>query len=113
MLRDLRVQIAQNFRADHMIFALTLRRELFDSLSVDARLSHFTGESLDEGTDRQRLFSEAQELYVLGVSVVGRLSRSHHILLSYDGVYEAEIADYKSDEPIMIHTTSLFYSYLY
>ena len=110
---DLRVQIAQNFKADHMIFALTLRRELSTHLSLDGRLSHFSGESLDIGTDRQRLFNEAQELYIVGLSVVGRLSRAHHLLLSYDGVYESEVADYKSDEPIMIHTMSLFYSYLY
>jgi hypothetical protein len=110
---DIQLQVAQNFKTDNVIFALSLRRDLSPLMSVDARLTHFTGETLDQGTDRQRLFNEAQSIYMFGLSLIGRLNRSHQLLFTYDGVYESEVADYKSDEPITIHTLSLLYNYLY
>ena len=110
---DIQLQIAQNFRTDTVIVALSLRRDLGSQFSIDGRLSSFSGELLDDGTDRQALFEEAQRIFLFGLSAVGRITRSHQVLATYDGVYESEIADYKSDEAITIHTLSFFYSYLY
>lgn len=110
---DLQLQIAQNFRTDTIIVALSARRDLGSQFSLDARLSSFSGELLDDGTDRQGLFNEAQRIFLFGVSAIGRITRAHQVLATYDGVYESEIADYKSDEAITIHTLSFFYSYLY
>lgn len=110
---DLRVQVAQHFRTDNLIIALTARRDLTSWLSLDGRITAFSGETLDEGTDRQRLFSEAQEIYLFGFSLVSRLSKAHQLYLTYDSIYESEISDYKSDEAILIHTLSIAYSYLY
>ena len=110
---DLRTQVAQQFRTDNVIVALTARRDLTKSLSLDGRVTYFTGESLDEDTDRLRLFSEAQQIYLFGITLSSRLSLAHHLLLTYDGVYEADISDYKSAESILINTLSFSYSYLY
>lgn len=110
---DFQIQFAENFRTDTLIIALSLRRDLTSTLSLDARVTSFSGEMVDGGTDRQALFNEAQRIYLFGLSVVGRLTKAHQILATYDSVYESEIADYKSDESITIHTFSLFYSYLY
>ena len=110
---DLQLQIAQNFRTDTIIVALSLRRDLGTRFSVDGRLSSFSGELLDDGTDRQVFFKEAQRIFLFGLSAIGRITRSHQVLATYDGVYESEIADYKSDEAMTIHTLSFFYSYLY
>ena len=110
---DLQLQIAQNFRTDTIIAALSLRRDLGSRFSVDGRLSSFSGELLDDGTDRQAIFKEAQRIFLFGLSAISRLTRAHQLLVTYDGVYESEIADYKSDEAITIHTLSFFYSYLY
>ena len=96
-----------------MIVALSARRDLTKSLSLDGRVTYFTGESLDEDTDRLRLFSEAQQIYLFGITLSSRLSLAHHLLLTYDGVYEADISDYKSAESILINTLSFSYSYLY
>ena len=46
----------QNFRTDTIIVALSLRRDLGTHFSVDGRLSSFSGELLDDGTDRQVFF---------------------------------------------------------
>ena len=110
---DLRLQVAQQFKTDNVILALTVRRDITPWLSLDGRVTTFSGESLDEPTDRQRLFSEAQKIYLFGFSLVSRLSKAHQIFLTYDSIYESEISDYKSDEAIMIHTLSIAYSYLY
>jgi len=110
---DFRLQVAQQFRTDNVILALTARRDLTSWLSLDGRVTTFSGETLDEPTDRQRIFSEAQKIYLFGLSLVSRLSKAHQIFLTYDSIYESEISDYKSDEAIMIHTLSVAYSYLY
>lgn len=111
---DGQTQLMRGFRADTLIFALTARKDLSAHLSVDARLTRFTGRTLDlNETDRLRLFDEAQTIYLMGVSLNTRLTQRHHLAVSYDGVYEAEVADLKSDEPLMIHTGSLRYTFLY
>ena len=111
---DLRGQFAQQFKTENVIIALTARRDLTSILSIDGRFTVFNGETLDEGADRLRLFDEAQEIYLVGMSLYGRLGDGSHLLaLTYDGVFEDQVADYKSDEAIMIHTLSLAYSYRY
>lgn len=110
---DFRVQVAQQFRADNLIFALTARRDLSARLSLDGRITMFSGESLDADTDRQRIFAEARDIYLFGLTLSSRLSLAHHLLLTYDGVYEGDVGEYQSAESIFIHTLSLSYSYLY
>ena len=111
---DFQIQWAQNFKAEHLIIAMHLHRDLSQYFSLDARLTSFSGETLDdELTDRQILFKEAQRIYLLGFTLLSRMNKSHHLLASYDLVHESEIADYKSDESLSIHTFTFFYSYLY
>ena len=110
---DLRTQFAQQFKTDNLIVALTARKDLSSWLSLDGRVTSFNGETLDDNTDRQRIFSESQKIYLFGVSLVSRFSKAHQLYLTYDSIYESEISDYKSDEAIMIHTLSIAYSYLY
>ena len=110
---DGQAQLMDGFRADTLILSLTARRDLGQLLSVDARAVHFTGRTLDLNSDRLRIFDEAQEIYLVGASLFLRPHKSHHLIASYDGVYEAEVADFKSDEPLMIHTGMLRYRYLY
>ena len=110
---DAQAQLMDGFRADTLVLSLTARRDLGQYLSMDARAVHFTGRTLDLNTDRLRIFDEAQEIYLVGGSLMWRPSKSHHVIASYDGVYELEVADLKSDEPLMIHTGMLRYRYLY
>ena len=110
---DLQIQWAQNFKAEHLIIALSMHRDLSSLFSIDARFTSFNGETLDEVTDRNLLFKEAQTIYLMGVTLLSRLSKSHHLLVTYDLVHESEVADYKSDDALSIHTLSFFYSYLY
>jgi hypothetical protein len=110
---DAQAQMMGGFRADTLTLSLTARRDLGSLLSADARLTHFTGRTLDLNTDRLRVFDEAQEIYLVGVSLFARLDQRHHLIVAYDGVYEEEVADLKSDEPLTIHTGMLRYRYLY
>jgi hypothetical protein len=110
---DFRTQVAKQFRTDNIIMAITARRDLTSWLSVDGRVTTFSGDTLDEDTDRRRIFSESQSIYLFGLSLISRLSKAHQLYLTYDSIYESEISDYKSDEAIMIHTLSIAYSYLY
>ena len=88
---DAQAQLMDGFRADTLILSLTARRDLGQYLSVDARAVHFTGRTLDLNTDRLRIFDEAQEIYLIGAALFWRPSKSHHVIASYDGVYELEV----------------------
>ena len=111
---DLQAQFADHFRADTLILAATARKNISSVLFMDARLTQFNGRTLDQNTDRLRIFDEAQEIYLFGLSIVGRLQQSHRLSLSYDGVYESELTDRKTDEDnVFIHTGMFKYSYLF
>lgn len=110
---DARFQFARQFMTSNLIFALSLRRELTSHLSVDARFTTFNGETLDDGGERAQIFAEAQTIYLLGLSLNGRIGGAHYLALIYDGVFEDQVADFKSDEGIFIHTLSAVYSYRY
>ena len=110
---DAQVQVMNQFRSDSLIFALTARKDVSTHWSVDARLTRFNGRTLDQNTDRLRIFDEAQSIYLFGASLIARPSKHHRLTALYDGVYESELNDLKSDEALMIHTGMFKYSYLF
>ena len=110
---DLRGQFMQNFRSDSLILSVTARKDFSRYLSVDARVTSFKGRTLDQNIDRLRVFDEAQNIYLVGATIMSRALQGHIFMLSYDGVYETELQDLKSDEALFIHTGMFKYTYLF
>ena len=110
---DLQGQFMDQFRSDSLIVALSAYKDFSQYFTLDARITHFKGRTLDQASDRVRIFDEAQNIYLMGLSLMYRATKSHRFILAYDAVYESELQDLKSDESLWIHTGMFKYSYLF
>lgn len=110
---DLQAQVVNHFRSDTLLFALTLRKELLQSFFLEGRATSFSGRTLDQNTDRARIFDESQQIYLLGITSTYRFNQAHHFDLAYDGVFETELNDLKNNQNIVIHTGMFRYNYLF
>ncbi|MEE2645101.1 MAG: hypothetical protein VYD19_09230 [Myxococcota bacterium] len=110
---DLRGQVADQFRANDWLIGLSARRNFGYRYSGELRASWLSGRTLDQRSERLRLFDEAHELLLFGASITFRPSRAHQLLLGYDAVFERGLVDARSDENVLIQTGMLLYRWLY
>lgn len=110
---DFQTQFMKHFRSDSVILALSAYKDFSKYLSIDARITRFKGRTLDQDSDRVRIFDEAQDIYLMGLSLIYRANKRHRLSFAYDTVYESELQDLKSDDALWIHTGMLKYSFLF
>ena len=108
---DVRSVIRNNFQSDSWAIALDAERDFFRSFTLNGHFTLFDGRTIDRFTERGRTFDEAQKVYLMGFSVFWRPSRSHHLAVTYDGVYETDLLDKRNDYALFIHTGLFRYAY--
>ena len=110
---DLQCQIVNNFQSDSFLVALDVRHDFSQAVQLNFRTTWFDGKTVGRNTDRGRSFDEAQNILLAGAGVTWRVTRSHHLDVWYDAIYEAQLQDQRNAENLLIHTGMLRYSWLF
>ena len=110
---DLRATLKNNFQSDSWLLALDVEQDVLRSLTVNVRATIFDGQSLDRLTERGRTFDEAQRIFLMGTGIYWRPTRTHLLALDYDGIYETELLDERTDVSLFVHTLMFRYGYYF